>query len=123
MNPIVIIAPTSLQTRLLITHHGQEVMRAILPIPLEIHPRAAPTLLEGLSLWLQQRLCVVLCAAERERSSLGLCDEGLDIPISNLFYEVGIAALETRNSRRKKRLGGPNSFRDLEQMTAWGVLP
>jgi len=123
VNPIVMIAPTTAQTRLLMKYRGQEVMRALLPSPLLLHPKAASTLLEGLSLWLQQRLSVVLCADERDGSSLGLCDEGLALPVANLFYEVGVAPIDSRRTTSRQRLGGPSSFRDLERMSLWEVLP
>lgn len=122
MNPIVMLAPTAAQTRLLVRNAGREVLRAVLPSPLLAHPRAASALLEGLSLWYQRRLSVVLCADDEAGSSsaLGLCDEAFDLPAGNVFYEVGVAGLR---ARRRRRLGGPGDFRDLLRISLMEVLP
>jgi hypothetical protein len=121
MNPIVMIAPSTAQTRLLMRYGGREVLRAVLPSPLFAHPRATSALLEGLSLWYQRRLSVVLCAGEEAGSSsaLGLYDEAFELPASNVFYEVGVAALRPR----RRRLGGPGDFRDLLRLSLEEVLP
>lgn len=58
--------PTS--TRALVTYDQDEVLRAVLPPAHLAHPRAAATLCEALSLWYQQRLCVVLSADEPDAS-------------------------------------------------------
>ncbi len=69
-----------------------------------------PTLLEGLSLWLQRPLSVVLCAdAEETSSALGLCD-GFGIGRETLHYEV-----EVVDPRRRRH--GLGSFRDLRQLS------
>ena len=122
MNPIVMIAPSMAQTRLLMRHEGREVLRAVLPSPLLAHPKAASALLEAMSLWYQRRLSVVLCASEEAGSSyaLGLCDDALGLPASSLHYEVGVADLRPR---RRRRLGGPGDFRDLLRISLQEVLP
>lgn len=122
MNPIVMIAPSRAQTRVLMMHGGHEVLRAVLPAPLFAHRRAASTLLEALSLWYQKRLSVVLCANDEVGSSsaLGLCDEVFDLPAANVYYEVGVADLRPR---RRQRLGGPGDFRDLLRVSLVEVLP
>ncbi len=122
MNPIVIIAPSMAQTRVLMRHEGHEVLRAVLPSPLFAHPRAASTLLEAMSLWWQRRLSVVLCVDEEAGSScaMGLCDEALGLPAGNLYYDVGVADLRPR---RRRRLGGPGDFRDLLRVSVMEVLP
>ena len=74
--------------------------------------RAAATLLEGLALWYQQRLSVVLIVDEWERSSGGLylCD-ALGHGTQTVHYDVGIAV---RNRRRAYRhIEGVGSFADL----------
>ena len=69
-------------------------------------------MLEGLSLWLQRPLSVVLCAdAEETSSALGLCD-GFGIGRETLHYEV-----EVVDPRRRRGLG---SFRDLRQLSLRG---
>jgi len=52
MRPSLIVKPSSLTTRMLLTFGQDELLRAVLPSPLEAHPRAATTLCEALSLWL-----------------------------------------------------------------------
>ena len=123
MNPIVMIAPTTAQTRMLVRYGGHEVMRAMMPPPLLAHPRAANALLEGLSLWYQKRLSVVLCAGDQAGScsDLGLYDEPFDLPGGSVYYEVGIADLGPH--RRRRRLGGPGDFRDLLRISHVEVLP
>ena len=96
-------------TRLLLVWGETELLRAALPPPGAQHPSAAPTLLEGLSLWLQRPLSVVLCAdAEGTSSALGLCD-GFGIGNETLHYEV-----EVVDPRRPRR--GLGSFQDLRQL-------
>ena len=122
MNPIVMIAPSMAQTRILVSNGGQEVLRAVIPPAMFAHPRAARALLEGLSLWYQKRLCVVLCANEEAgpSSALGLFDEAFDLPAGNVYYEVTVADIRPR---RRRRLGGPGDFRDLLRVSLVGVLP
>ncbi|MDQ3401283.1 MAG: hypothetical protein M3470_09795 [Chloroflexota bacterium] len=122
MNPIVMIAPSTAQTRLLVRYGGREVLRAVMPPPMFAHPRAASALLEGLSLWYQKRLSVVLCASDEAGScsALGLCDEAFDLPAGNVYYEVGVADIRPR---RRRRLGGPGDFRDLLRVSLLEVLP
>ena len=65
----VTMQPLPRETRLLVMAGRREVMRAILGPTTASHPRAAATLLEGLALWHQQALSVVLCADVEECSS------------------------------------------------------
>ena len=58
----VTILPEFARTRILAVDGRDEVLRAILPSPSQAHAKAAATLLEGLSLWVQARLSVVLAA-------------------------------------------------------------
>ena len=64
IRPRLMIKSSRETTRLMLLTSSQELLRAALPSPSTTHPRAAPTLLEGLSLWLQRPLSVVLCAGE-----------------------------------------------------------
>lgn len=67
-------------------------------------------LLDGLSLWLQQPLSVVLCADAQETSSaLGLCD-GFGVGLETQHYDV-----EVVDPRRRRR--GLGHFGDLRQMS------
>ena len=107
--PRLVIKPSSHKTRLFLSFGDEEVMRASLPPAIALHPRAAPTLLEGLSLWLGRPLSVVLCAdAEGTSSALGLCD-GFNFGNTTVHYEVEVVDLH----RRRRGLGG---FADLRRL-------
>lgn len=120
MDPIIVtIAPEPDKTRVLMSRGHQDLMKAVLPAPSEAHPIAAKTLLEGLSLWHQQQLSVVLLADESDRSSAGLylCDV-LGFPERTLHYEVAVVCRERRPTRR--RIAGVDDFRDLRQLSVRG---
>ena len=87
-------------------------LKAALPEMERAHPRALPTLLEGLSLWTQRRLSVVLVADEAAPSLCGVTFEVLAKPPS-LYYEVGVAVRD-RCRRLRHTIGGVASFRDLQ---------
>lgn len=111
--PKLVIKPWPETTRLLLTAWDREVLRAALPRS-SGHPRAAPTLLEGLALWLGQPLSVVLCAADMDASFVpGLSDE-FGIGARTLHYEVELVD----PTRRPQGLGG---FRDLRQLLLRGT--
>ena|ERR1035438_2644936 len=111
--PRLVIKPWMEKTRLLLTNHEDEVLRAALP-QTPAHPRAAPALLEGLALWMGRPLSVVLCAADPDASSaLGLCD-GFGFGNETEHYEV-----EVIDPRRRPRGLGP--FSDLRQLRLRGL--
>lgn len=114
MNRITVtLAPEATRVRLLATGPEGEIMRAVLAPATAMHRRAAATLLEGLSLWHQQALSVVLYAdAPDAGCAMGLFDT-LGFGERTLHYEVGIAL---RDGRRPRRLGGVADFRDLRQL-------
>lgn len=118
---IVRLSPEPTQTRLLVTQGSRDIGKAILPGTACAHPRAAATLLEGLSLYLGERLSVVLCVDERSPSSCahGLLD-GLGYGERGLHYEVGVAMRgaqrEQARARRASRIDGIGDFRDLRQL-------
>jgi hypothetical protein len=113
VRPKLVVKPTPLKTRLLLTHGEEEVMRALLPPARGVHARAAPTVCEGLSLWLGRPLSVVLCAdAQGTSSELGLCD-GFGFGVTTVHYEV-----EVVDPRRRSTLGG---FRDLRRVAEGGA--
>jgi hypothetical protein len=111
------------RTRMLMTHGTRDIGKAVLP-PVSAHPRATATLLEGLSLFVGERLCVVLCVDDRSSSSasLGLLD-ALGCSERSVFYDVGIATRLCRRDRRRAaeavHLEGGGDFRDLRQL-GWG---
>jgi hypothetical protein len=112
-SPQILLKPTEETTRLLMTCGNRELLRAVLPSPLACHPQAAATLLDGLSLWLQQPLRVVLSAdAAGASSALGLCD-GFGFGNTTVHYQV-----EVVNSRKRRQSLG--SFRDLYQLRLRG---
>jgi hypothetical protein len=118
-SPLVRLSPEPTRTRLLITQGSKDIGKVILPPAPNVHPRAAATLLEGLSLFLGERLCVVLCVDEQSTSSceLGLLD-GLGVGERSVFYEVGVAArMSTARRRAARALRLPGDFRDLRQLT------
>ena len=62
-DPIAVtIAPEPDRVRILATTPTHNLLKAVLGPPEQAHPRAAATLLEGISLWYQRPLSVVLSA-------------------------------------------------------------
>lgn len=112
------LAPERERTLLLAMNGPDELLRGLLGPPSEMHPEAATTLLEGLALWYQQPLAVVLCVRQRScGSELGLCD-ALGLGRRSLHYDVGVVVDEARP--RPRRLGGPGDFRALRRVTLLG---
>jgi hypothetical protein len=115
MNPILVtVAPEGTRVRLLAMGPQGELMRAILGPPARMHSRAAATLLEGLALWQQQPLSVVLCVdGSVDGYAMGLLD-ALGEGVRTLHYEVDVTHLD---ACRPRRLGGVGNFRDLRRVT------
>lgn len=112
----VTIAPEPTRVRILATQSDQDILKAVLAPAAVTHPRAAATLLEGLALWYQQTLSVVLCADDvGDSCALGLSDR-LGFGSRQLHYDVGIAAPLQRN-RRRSPIAGLGDFRDLRQLS------
>ena len=116
----VTIAPELDRVRILATTPTHDVLKAVLGPVRAAHPRAAATLLEGIALWHQRPLSVVLSAdASDDGSALGLCDAlGFG---RTLHYEVAVAMTEGRGRRRRRDLRGLGDFRDLRQLALWEV--
>lgn len=113
------IAPEPAHTRILLLNGQTEVMKAVLGPAALSHPRAAATLLEGLALWHQTPLSVVLVVDEQACSSgLALCD-GLGFGQRTVHYDVAVAIREHRR-RRELRLTGMGDFRDLRRVCSMG---
>jgi hypothetical protein len=112
----VVIAPTTQWTRILVSDGPDEILRAILPPPSQVrHERAAATLLEGLSLWLDATLPVVLCVDAQQASfCLGLTDE-MGLGTHRVFYRVAVSE-RGRRRRRGTRIRGVGAFGDLRQL-------
>ena len=111
-----VLSPTAKWTRVLVSQGPDELLRAILPPPSQVrHERAAATLLEGLSLWLDKRLAVALSVDAREAGfCLGLTDE-LGIGAQSVFYYVNVVE-RGRRRRRGTRIPGVGDFADLRQL-------
>ena len=116
----VVIAPSQNWTDVLAMSGPNEVLRARLGPPSQVHRLAAPQLLEGLSLWYQCPLSVVLSVPESGASSpltLSLSD-GFRFGDSTMSYVVDVCG---PTSRRGLRLGGPGDFRALQKLCQQGA--
>lgn len=109
------ILPTRRTTRILVSDpNGDEVLKARLPPAGRAHRLAARTLLEGLALFYNARIRVVLSVdSEATSFELGLSD-GLGTGIDTFYYEVEI--LPSRE-RRRRLLRGLGDFRDVRHLT------
>lgn len=96
-----------------------ERMRAVLGPATRAHPRAAETLLEGLALWHQQALSVVLCADVLDGTSPLRLEDALGFGVRNVHFEVEVALRQ--RGRRPRRLSTLGSFADLRQLCLIGV--
>lgn len=112
----VVLSPSAKWTRVLLSHGPDELLRAILPPPSQVrHERAATTLLEGLSLWLDTTVPVVLSVDAQQASfCLGLTDE-MGLGARSVFYRVEVAE-RARRRRRGMRIRGLGDFADLRQL-------
>lgn len=111
----VVIAPKQEFTEVLAMAGSDEVLRARLGAPTAVHRLAAPLLLEGLSLWHQCPLSVVLSVPESGESSplsLSLSD-GFRFGDSTMCYAVEVRG---PGPRRGQRLGGQGDFRALRRL-------
>jgi hypothetical protein len=110
------LSTSTSRTRLLLLDGQDELMRAALP-PGQLlrHRTAAKTLLEGIALWLDARVSVVLSADEAESSYyLDLVDE-LGMPTQSVYFDVRLVERAAR--RRPRRLHGVSDFSDLRQLS------
>jgi hypothetical protein len=112
----VVIAPSAMRTRVLVTEGSDELLRAVLPSSSQLHcERAANTFLEGLAMWLNAKLHVVLSVDAKEVGfCLGLTDE-LGVGVRSLFFDVEV---RDRRARRRpgRRIRGVGDFTDLRQL-------
>ena len=116
----LLLSPSSKWTKVLLTHGPDELLKALLPPPSQVrHERAAMTLIEGLSLWLDTTLPVALCVDARDAGfCLGLTDE-MGVGIRSVFYRVEVTEPEDVRRRRGIRIPGVGDFRDLNQLRLW----
>ena len=101
---------------MLVTEGSDELLRAVLPSPSQLrHERATTTFLEGLALWLDAKLHVVLSVDGREAGCcLGLTDE-LGVGVRSLFFKVEVRDRRARR-RRGQRIRGVGNFADARQL-------
>jgi hypothetical protein len=123
MKYTVVIIPSSTRTRVLVSHGPDELLRAILPPPSSVHhERAAVALLEGLSLWLDAKLHVVLSVDEPEAGfCLALTDE-MGLGTRSVFFDVEVHDRRARR-QRGQRIRGIGDFADLRQLYLRWLLP
>ncbi len=121
-SPIVAtIIPSRKQTEVLVTDGPHEVLKARIPASVEPHPSALRTVLEGLSLWYQQPLRVVLSADGTSIwESLGLTD-ALGCGCMTLYYTVEV--VPPRVQRKARRIQGLGSFRQARRVLRLAVAP
>ena len=112
MKSWVLVTATSKRTRLVVTMGEKVVLRASLP-PLSTvrNARAATTLLEALSLWADERLCVALCAENLDTCfRCDLADE-MGLGARSVYYAVELVKHEPRRrSRRSADAGKPRQL-------------
>jgi hypothetical protein len=112
----VVIVPSTTRTRVLVTEGPDELLRAVLPSPSQLrHERATTTFLEGLALWLNAKLHVVLSVDAKEAGfCLGLTDE-MGGGVRSLFFDVEVRDPRVRR-RPGRRIRGMGDFADLRQL-------
>lgn len=112
------ISPGSTTTRVLaMTGPSNPILKAHLAREPR-HPRALGTLLEAMALWQGQPVRAALCAdAEGFTCDSNLCREAFLDDGGALYSVVWVPS----SARRRDRLGGLGSFRDLERVVIEGV--
>lgn len=112
----VVMIPSGTRTRVLLSHGPDELLRAILPPPSQLRwENGATRFLEGLSLWVDAKLHVVLSVDERDSElCLGLTDE-LGLGIRSVYFDVEVHE-RGRQRRRGQRIRGVGDFADLRQL-------
>jgi len=116
MTYTVVVIPSAEWVRVLFTEGPDELLRAILPPPSQLHhERAVITFLEGLALWVNAKLHVVLSVdARAAECCLGLTDE-LGVGVRSLFFDVEVRDRRARK-RRGQRIRGIGDFADVRQL-------
>lgn len=112
----VTIAPEKDRLRILASTPTHDILKAALDSPRCAHPRAVVTMLEGLALWHQRPLSVVLCADDADDGvAMHLCD-ALGYGRA-LHYDVDLAVTTPCARRRRHELRGLGDFRDLRSLS------
>jgi hypothetical protein len=106
----LLLAPSA--TKILVTRDGTEISRAVLGPRLQMHRQAAVRLLEGLALWFQRTVRVVLCVDDRCAGSDRSLMDAFGVGMTRLHDEVDIVVLCSERRRAMWR-GGHGDFGDL----------
>jgi hypothetical protein len=109
---VMTISATARETRVLLMHGPDEVMKARLrAVATPAHRFAGPMLCESMALWHDQRVRAVVSAeSEDVLFGLGLCD-GLGVARATLHYVVQPLFSDDPPPRRGQRLSGLGNFR------------
>ena len=109
MDPYVSIVPSKARTKVVMRLGPDVILKGSLPALAGLRrTRAVTTLLEALSLWMDERVFVALDAAEQEAAfCCGLTDE-FGIGVHSVFYAVQV--VRPGFSRRGKRIHGVADF-------------
>ncbi len=98
------------QTRVLVQHGQSDLMIAKLGPLCNAHRYALRSLIEGIALWFQERVHVVLCVDEELSFYHELVDE-LGLGVETLHFSVEVVPVQLRLDRhRGERLRGLGSF-------------
>ena len=123
MKYTVVMVPSATRTRVLLSHGTDELLRAVLPPPSAVsYQQAAPAFLQGLSLWLDTKLHVVLSVDEPVTGfCLGLTDD-MGLGIHSVYFDVEVHDRRARR-RRGQRIRGVGDFADLRQLYLRWLVP
>ncbi len=109
----VLLEPLPQGVKLLVTHEGDERLKALLPSSPE-HPRALLTMLEGVALWAGETLCVAISADVPSSHSLGL-GPFTDAP-ERWPEESALISYVFVSTHRRRRLNGLGDFSKLRRL-------
>ena len=116
----VTMSLSAARSRILVTAGTDEIMRAVLPSVSQVqHPRAAMSLLEGLALWLDQALRVVVSADESDATFFFNLTDEFGCPQHGVYHTVEVVERRAR-PRRGRRITRVGDFRDLRQLSLIG---
>ena len=111
---MMVIRPEADETKLLMMNGPRQVLKAVLPRGSRAHPRAAATVVEGLALWYQRQVSVVLYAdVWAEPFGTDFCDV-FGFGERHLHYEVKVVDRGPREEG--KQLSFRSCFSELEEL-------
>ena len=110
-----VLYPIARWTRLRMSHGPDELLRVIVPPPAQVRHETTAPILEGLSLWLDAQLAVVLSVDARSAGCcLGLTRE-LGAGDRSVFHRVEAAGRDRRR-RRGACIPGVGDLAGLRQL-------